>query len=228
MNGIDKIAQRIAQDAEDEIRRLREESSAQAKEVLTQAQAQADREREEILARGDRMARERRQRLLSGAQMDGRKEELAVKQALIQESFDRALQQLCAIPDETLIPLLAGLVVAASTTGKEQVIFSPKDRSRIGKQVVVAANDMLVKDRTPELPSALAESKAGPILEKVLSSATAHITGTGLLTLSEETRPIQGGFLLSLGDVEVNCAFETMLRVHRQALEQEVAQLLLR
>lgn len=228
MNGIDKIAQRIQEDAEGELLRLREEGRAQAKDILAQAQAQAGREREEILARGTRQAQERRQRLLSGARMDGRKQELAAKQALIQESFDRALQQLCATPDEVLIPLLAGLVVAACATGKEQVIFAPKDRSRIGKQVVVMANDMLVKKRTPELPSALSESRAGPILEKVLSSATAHITGTGLLTLSQETRAIQGGFLLSQGDIEVNCSFETMIRVHREALELEVARLLLR
>ena len=118
------------------------------------------------------------------------------------------------------------LAVKASRTGREQVIFSQKDRSRIGKAVVVAANEALVKEVAPELPDSLTDSKVGAFLGKMVNSATAQITGTGLLTLSEETRPIRGGFILVDGPVEVNCSFESMLRLQREKLEKPAAEIL--
>ena len=66
----------------------------------------------------------------------------------------------------------------------------------------------------------------GAFLGKVVNSTTAMVTGTGMLTLSEETRPMKGGFVLVDGDVEVNCAFETLVRLQREKLEKEVDQVL--
>ena len=129
-------------------------------------------------------------------------------------------------PLEEYIQLLTALVLRAVTTGREQLIFSQKDRSRIGKAVVVAANEALVKEVAPELPDSLTDSKVGAFLGKMVNSATAQITGTGLLTLSEETRPIRGGFILVDGPVEVNCSFEAMLRLQREKLEKPAAEIL--
>ncbi|MDE6281940.1 MAG: V-type ATP synthase subunit E [Oscillospiraceae bacterium] len=48
----------------------------------------------------------------------------------------------------------------------------------------------------------------------------------GKLTLAEETRPMDGGFILSDGAVEVNCTFDTLIRLQRGALAGEVAKAL--
>ena len=61
---------------------------------------------------------------------------------------------------------------------------------------------------------------------KVVNSTAAMVTGTGMLTLSEETRNIKGGFIMVDGDVEINCAFETLVRLQREKLEKDVAQVL--
>ena len=45
----------------------------------------------------------------------------------------------------------------------------------------------------------------------------------GALTLAEETRPIRGGFILSDASVEVNCTFETLVRLQRGEIAGEVA-----
>ena len=47
-----------------------------------------------------------------------------------------------------------------------------------------------------------------------------------MLTLAEETRPMDGGFILSDGAVEVNCTFDTLIRLQRGALAGEVAKVL--
>ena len=155
-----------------------------------------------------------------------RKLELAAKQEVLSEAFEQALEKLCALPEEEYIQLLTGMVLQAVSTGREQLVFSPRDRSRIGKQVVVAANEALVKEVAPELPDSLADSRVGALLGKVVNSAAAQITGTGLLSLSEETRPIRGGFILVDGPVEVNCSFETLFRLQREKLEKQAAEIL--
>ena len=226
MEGIEKITAQILQDTEAEVTRMLEETEQKMKALDQSAQEQADRESADILARGRRAADERLERLKSAAQMERRKLELAAKQEVLGEAFDLALEKLCSLPDEEYIALLTRLVLEASSTGKEQLIFSAKDRARVGKQVVVAANDCLVKQVVPELPEAITDTKVGAFLGKVVNSTAAIVTGTGMLTLSEETRPIRGGFVMVDGDVEINCAFETLIQLQREKLEREVARVL--
>nr|WP_317284145.1 V-type ATP synthase subunit E [uncultured Dysosmobacter sp.] len=45
----------------------------------------------------------------------------------------------------------------------------------------------------------------------------------GGLTLAEETRPIQGGFILVNGRVEINCTFDTLVRLQRSETAGAVA-----
>lgn len=226
MDGIEKITARIQADGAQELERLRQQTQDQLIQIHTQTQQQMDKEREDILERGRKAADERRERLKSAAEMERRKLLLGAKQEVLSQAFDRALEQLCALPEEQYIQLLTSLVLQAVTTGREQIIFSPKDRNRIGKQVVVAANETLVSRVAPELPDSITDSKVGVFLGKVVNSATAQITGTGLLSMSEETRNIQGGFILVDGPVETNCAFETLVRLQREKLEKDVANVL--
>lgn len=226
MEGIEKITAKIIQDAEAEVTRLLEETDGKVRAIGEEAQAQADKEAAEILARGRRTADERLERLKSAAKMEQRKLELAAKQQVVSEAFDLALEKLCSLPEQEYVRLLTALALEASATGKEQLVFSPKDRAQVGKQVVVAANDCMVKNVVPELPGSITDTKVGAFLGKVVNSTAAIVTGTGMLTLSEETRNIRGGFIMLDGDVEVNCAFETLVRLQRERLEKEVAQAL--
>ena len=226
MEGIEKITAKIVQDAQAEIARMNQETDEKVRSIAEAAQAQADKETADTLARGQRAAQERLERLKSAAKMEQRKLELAARQEMLAQAFDLALEKLCSLPEEAYVQLLTSLVLEASTTGKEQLVFSPQDRARVGKQVVVAANEAMVKQVAPELPDAITDTKVGAFLGKVVNSTTAMVTGTGMLTLSEETRPMKGGFILVDGDVEVNCAFETLVRLQREKLEKAVDQVL--
>lgn len=226
MEGIEKITARIVQDAQAEIDRMNQETDEKVREIRQSAQAQAEKETAEALERGRRAAEERLDRLKSAARMEQRKLELAARQEVLAQAFDLALEQLCALPEEEYVQLLTRLALEASSSGREQLIFSPRDRARVGKQVVVAANEAMVKQVAPELPDAITDTKVGALLGKVVNSTTAMVTGTGMLTLSEETRPMRGGFVLSDGDVEVNCTFETLIRLQREKVEKEAAAVL--
>lgn len=219
MNGMEKIAQRIQGDAQRELDQLEAETRRQAEELLAQSRAQADQEREAILARGRKAAAERQERLESAAQMEKRKLLLAAKQEMLDQVFDRALEKLCALPDEELVALLSRLAAGASSSGKEQVIFSKRDRARLGKQVVLGANEILAQKNAGALPGSIGESKMGAFINKIV--------GVGAqLTLSQDTRNIRGGLILSDGEIEMNCTFETLVRLQREKLEREIAGIL--
>ena len=226
MNGIEKITQRMEDDARRDINEILTAARAQADEITRRCREQADRESAAIVARGESAAAEREKRLESMAEMESRKLVLAAKQEVLDEAFTMALEKLCTLPDEEYIELLAALAVKAARTGREKVIFSQKDRNRVGKAVVTRANDALARKVAPRLPGDLTDTKAGAILDKVVTGASAILAGTGMLTLAEETRPIKGGIILSDGDVETNCTFETLVRLQRENISGEVAKIL--
>jgi len=62
--------------------------------------------------------------------------------------------------------------------------------------------------------------------EKVVAKANELLKKKGKLTLSGETREMEGGLTLRSGRVEVNCAFETELRVLREHMAAEIAAIL--
>ena len=97
---------------------------------------------------------------------------------------------------------------------------------RSGKQVVARANEILARQVSPKLPEDLAETRAGAILDKVATAASALLAGTGMLTVAEETRPMAGGVVLRDGKVETNCSFEMLLRLQREPMAAEVARVL--
>ena len=222
MEGIEKITAKIAQDAQAEISQLMAETDQKVQAVRANAAAQARQEANDIVEKGRVAASERLERLSSASQMERRKLELAAKQEVLGEAFALALEKLCTLPEQEYIALLTRLALEASSSGKEQLILSQKDRAAVGKQVVMAVNDALVKERAPSLPEEVTRSKVGAFVDKLVHNTTAAVTGTGL-TLSEETRDLKGGFIMVDGDVEINCAFETLVRLQREQMEKKVA-----
>ena len=188
MNGIEKITQRISAGAQAEIDRILGEARAEAEKIAARYKAQADAEAADLDAKNKKAAAEREERLAGTAQMEARKAALAAKQEMVEKAYDLALRKLCSLPEEKYTAVLAELLIQASSTGKEEVIFSDKDRRKVGKAAVDKAN----KD------------------------------GGKKLTLSGETRSIQGGFILRYENVEVNCAFDTLVRLQKAETAGEV------
>ena len=181
MNGIERITQRISADAQAEMDRVLGEARAEAEKITAKYQAQAAAEAADLDARNKKAAAEREEPLPGTAQMEARKAALAAKQEMVEKAYDLALQKLCSLPEEKYTAVLAELLVRASSTGKEEVIFSEADRRKVGKAAVEKANQ----------------------------------EGGKNLTLSGETRSIPGGFILRSGSVEVNCAFDTLVRLQK-------------
>ena len=190
MNGIEKITQRIASDAQAEVDRILGDARDEAGRIAANYRAQADAEAAELAAKNEKAAAEREERLVSAAQMEARKVQLAAKQEMLEKAYIQALDKLCALPEEQYVAILADLLVKAASNGKEEAVFSPEDRERVGEAAVAKANELSGKQ----------------------------------LRLSEETQPIRGGFILKDKNVEVNCTFETLVRLQKAETAGAVAQ----
>ena len=137
MNGIEKITGRITADAQAETERILTAAREEAAQITARYKAQADAESADLAAKNAKAAVEREERLVSVAQMEARKVQLAAKQEMVEKTYALALEKLCAMPEEQYVQVLADLLVQASSTGREEVIFSPADRDRVGKAAKV-------------------------------------------------------------------------------------------
>ena len=181
MNGIDTILRRLDTDAKAEADAVLKKARQEAADITARYQAQAAQEAARLAARNEKAAEEREERLVSAAQMEGRKTILAAKQTVMEQVYDKALEKLLGLPRTQYIEGLAALLAQAAPEGRGEAIFSAADRETAGQAAVDAAN-----------------AKTG-----------------GHLMISAETAPIRGGFLLRQGSVEVNCAFETLVRLQK-------------
>ena len=197
MNGIEKITERIAQDARQECAAIESRGKSQAAEIRAGYTALAEADYAEAVSKGRKDAAERIERMESVSQLEARQRRLAAKQEMLDKAFDLALEKLLNLPEAQYVELLCSLALRASTTGQEALVFSVQDRPRFGKKVVQAANAALEQ-----------EGK------------------TAGLTLSEESRDFTGGLYVQDGKVETNCTFRTLVRILREQMAAEVAGIL--
>ena len=192
MNGIEKVAERIRADAQEEANAVKLRASETAAALRKEAEQDARAKKEQLIREADAEAEALYARLVAASDTEAKKSALAVKQELLSEAFSKAVEKLRSLPDAEYVALLTALAVKASETGSEQIILNPADRAKFGEAVAAEAN---------------------------------RISGKAL-TLSEETRPIVGGLILSQGRIELSCTLDTLAAQSRSALSIEAAKLL--
>ena len=197
MNGIEKITNRLLADAKAQVTAIEADANAQCAEIAQKFSKEAEDTYWRAATAGKKAADLRAERLAGMAQLESKKQLLSFKQEKVEEAFTRANAYLQNLPEDQYVALLASLVSKVAKTGNEKLIFSAKDRAQIGKSVTLAANGLLMK--------------------KGLS---------GSLSMSEETRPIGGGVIVTDGQVDLNCSIASLVSVHQATLAGEVAAIL--
>ncbi len=197
MNGIEKISNRLVADAEAEIAALNAETKETCDAIRAQYEQKAQEEYRSRMAEGAKAAEIRMQRLGSAAEMEAKKSILAFKQEMVAKAFADAAEKLANLPKEQYVKFLAAQAAAAAATGSEELIFNARDKAAVGAEVAKAAN------------AALAEKGI-----------------KGALTVSGDTRDISGGVIVRQGNIEVNCAVETLVQLRRSELASQVAEIL--
>ena len=196
MAGAENLRNRIISDARVVAEANITQARREADSIVLKAREEAQALHGSLVQKAERDAGEREKRLVSVAELEGRKEKLAIKQHLIEELFSQAIKILFDKPDKEYEALLLDLLVSVAT-GDEEVIISGKDQRRLSGGFLNSANRAL--------------SAAGK---------------PGRLKLSQATRPIKGGFILRSGQIEINNSFETIVKMEKDNLESLAVKML--
>jgi len=197
MAGVEQLTQKILEDAKIQADSIKKQAQAEAQTILGQTRERVETQCSQIIAEANQKAEEIRERLVSVAQLNGRKTKLQVKQELIAQVFDQALDRLCSMPDEQYSQVLLTMISAAVEKGTEEIMLSERDRSRLSPDFLMKVNQQLQK--------------------KGLQ---------GSLQISDQEAQIKGGFILKSGDILVNYSFEALIKQKYDDLAMEVAGLL--
>ena len=140
MEGIEKIKERILEEAREEKEKIIADAEAQAQEILRQHEQKAKEILDDMLDKAGKAAEEKKRRIISMAQLENRKALLQAKQQIIDEVFEKAKVALQSMPDEKYQNLIANLLKTSVLTGNEEVIISERDKNRITADFIQKVN----------------------------------------------------------------------------------------
>ena len=182
-------------------RRIREDTQAEIDQGAAQAQAEAER-----IA-----ARYRAQAEAEGKDLAARNEKAAA------EREERLVSAARMEARKTALAAKQEMVERAYDLALEKLCAMPK------AQYVEAAARLLVKAAPDGRGEVILSAEDRTRVGADLVAKANTLLKNGKLTLSGQTRPIRGGFILKNGNVEVNCTFETLVRLQRTETAGAVA-----
>ncbi|HJH62610.1 MAG TPA: hypothetical protein IAC84_05040 [Firmicutes bacterium] len=183
------------------IQRIQSDAKAQADEIVCQARTQAQEILDSCEMQGDRQARAILEQGHRTAQQH-------------RQRLDSALQMECR--NQTL-QTKQQMIEQAFQLALEKLRSLPRD-----EYVALLAKLAAGASSTGRGELIFSPADRDAVGRAVVAEANRRL-GVGGLTLSEQTRELEGGFILSDGAVEVNCSFGALLRAHRERLAGPVA-----
>ena len=190
----DRLRERIIKDAEEEARKIVGEGEAEAASITGEARERAAEITRRAEERGADEAKEHVRRQMSIRELDARKALLAERGRFMDEAFEKAIEEIRRKDVTSGYSLTRSLLLKVIDKGDEEIVFSPEDKKGVGTSFLAELNK---------------ELKARGL--------------KGEVTVSEETRPMKGGFVLKSGRKETNATYEAMLEEMRDDAELEIS-----
>ena len=159
MKGTEKIIAHIEADAQAQAEAILSEASKKCEAVRAKYEEQASRLYSDKIRDGVKACQDQEDGALRISRMEARKSVLAVKQEMVEKSFELATRKIVSLPDERYVAFLADLVKKAGPAGDEEIILNAADRERIGEKLLKAVNaagaKMTLPDETRDLKGGL-------------------------------------------------------------------------
>lgn len=194
MSNVSNLTSKILKDAEERKNNILAAAEDEKANILKKKNNSAKLVEATMLDKAIIEAKTRKERIISGALLKARNEKIKAKQGVIQEVFEKSIEDLCNLSKDEFIAFLKNSILSLDISGDEKLILNEQ-----GKKVV---DEVLIKEINNEL--ALKGKK-------------------GELTISLEIRDFKGGFILERDGIEINSTFEALVNSLRDELELEVA-----
>lgn len=197
MSGVDKIIERIMEQAN----KQREENIAKAKskadQILEEAKIKANEKHMLFIDGAKKQAQNLKDRLISLAELEAKKKVLGAKIDIIDSAINNALTELVELPHEEYGDLIVKMISSVTEDGEGEIVLSGRDKGRLDESFYEKLRDELQKKGL--------ESK---------------------LTISDDVHNFSGGFILRKDKIEINCTFEALIKMKRDVIESSIVNIL--
>lgn len=194
MSNISNLTSKILKDAEERKDSILAKAESEKASIIEKRNKGAKALEAEMIEKAKSEAQTRKERVISGAELKARNEKLKAKQAIIEEVFNKSVDELCKLSDAEYKTFIKESILTLGIAGDEKLILNEKGKSLVDNTLLVDIN-------------------------KELTSKGKK----GLLTISTEVGNFKGGFILEKGGIEINNTFEALVSSLKDELEFEVA-----
>lgn len=165
MKGTEKIIAHIRSDAKEQSDAILAQAEQQCAGIRAEYDAKAKELYRERIRVGVNECQDRVDSMDRIARMEAKKGVLAVKQQMVSEAFDKALDAIVAMPEKEYAAFLAALAAKAAVAGDEEIVLNARDKAAVGTEVVKAANAALA-DGKLTLSDTVGDFAGGLILRR--------------------------------------------------------------
>ena len=166
MSNISNLTSKILEDAEDKKTSILNDANEQRDKIIAKKEEEASAEEKLILERAERDAAARKERIISGAELNSRNEKLAAKQKVINSVFESSVEALCNLSNEELKDFVTDTILNSGIEGNQNLILNEEGAKVITTEVLNEINNKLNSKATITLSSEKRNFKGGFILEK--------------------------------------------------------------
>lgn len=142
MKGIEKITARIAAEAEAANDVVRAESASRIAEIRAEYDKKAQEEADAILRTGEKEAQQLASRVERNAQLEAKRQLLAVKQDMVSQAFELAKSKFAQLPQAEYVAYLQRQIQSACT-GDAVLVLNAADKAKYGMQLELLVNPMI-------------------------------------------------------------------------------------
>jgi V/A-type H+-transporting ATPase subunit E len=197
---VENIVKRIVDEAQSSARSVAEKGDQEMAKLRASLDLEGRELKEAAKKKIEVEAEEIVKRRVSSARLEGRKRVLGQKDMIMGEVYAEAKSRVLALPEDKYLDFLKKLVVSSSVPGDQKIILSHGDKTRL-------------KAKLPQWEKDVAQE----LKKKGIK---------GSVSLSEETKDIEGGVVLSQGRTEINLSLDVIMAETKYLLEGEITEIL--
>ena len=166
MSNLSNLTSKILKDAEDKKAVILADAENEKNKILGKKEDEAKAVEKTMLEKAEREAASRKERIISGAQLNARNEKLGAKQKVISEVFESSVKELSNCNAEDLRGFIKEVILNTNIEGEQNLILNEAGKKAVDEAFVAEINKALGNKAVIKLNENTRDFRGGFILEK--------------------------------------------------------------
>lgn len=196
MTGLDKILKQIEEEAAANAAKEIASANEKVSEILASAKEEADKKSAAIAEQSRIDIKSALSRGESAANLCEKKMILKAKQEIISDVIAESKRTLLQLPENEYFSVVIKMIEKYALDKDGQILFNSSDIKRMPENFIDSIKDALKNKKNANL------------------------------TIGENSGNLDGGFILTYGDIEINCSLESLFLSARERLQDKVCEVL--